>query len=956
MIRKYFLLVSLSFIILIFGSCSAFVSRNQIAAPKSISHEIGLESDPDLIHGTLDNGFRYYLYKNSQPENRVDMHLDILAGSINEKNNQRGLAHYLEHMLFNGSTHFKPGQLVEYFQSIGMDFGADANAHTGFFETVYDLSLPKGDEKSLEKALIVIDDYAQGALLLDSEIDRERGIILAEKRDRDSASFRTFKASINFELPGSRIVERFPIGDTKSINEADKKTLKDYYNTWYCPDNMILLIVGDFNIAVAEKLIKERFESLKPKGSKRVIPENNWKRHNGVKAFYHYEPEAGNTDITIETISRVDFKTQTLDDLKNQIQKNIGFSILNNRLLRLLGEKDLSFSEIGANFGEYLKNIAFSSIYAKTTPDKWENTLSILENNLRSALIFGFTEKELQRAKAEYINTLENLVKKSSTRESDAIALSILYHLNNKKIFQKPEARLKILKPYIQSLKVDDINKNFSTSWNEDHRLVLVTGNSKIGQNKEDAERIILSEYNKSFKNKINEYKDYNKVKFPYLPEPDEFMKSKNQEIIKSKNEIPDLLITTIDYNNHVRLNLKKTDFKKGEFIFNVAIKGGRITEPSTKPGIGLISENLLNESGLGKINKEELKETLAGTSVDIEFNIEGDSFSFSGQGEPAELKLVFELIYSFIKDPGFREESLTLVKKRYEQDFNSLSRTPEGLMQIKGNRFLAGGDARFGYPDIELINKISVQDVKAWLIPFFEKANLEISIVGDFNLVEAEELTTRYFGTLPERNGKNSGSLSNNILNFPKNKKLVLGMDTKIKKAEIRLTFLTDDFWDISQTRALNLLARVYSERYRKIIREKFGLAYSTYAYNNPSTVYNNYGVLHAVVLANPNETDLVLTNMKEIAVLLANKGVTEKELELVRKPVLNYIKDLKKTNAYWLDSVLSGSFEHPEKFEWARNIFNDYSSISNKAISLLAKKYIGIEDSAVIIIKPDQ
>ncbi|MCP3900464.1 MAG: insulinase family protein [Desulfobacteraceae bacterium] len=929
------------------------MNKNQIAS-LSTSHDYKLVTDPKLIHGTLDNGFRYYLYKNSIPENRVSMHLDVLAGSINEKENQRGLAHYLEHMLFNGSTHFEPGQLIEYFQSIGMDFGADANAHTSFFETVYDLSLPKGDKESLENALVVIDDYAKGALLLESEIERERGIILAEKRDRDSVSYRTFQASLKFELPGSRLIKRYPIGTTKVISNADKAILKDFYDTWYHPDNMILVMVGDFDLSIAEKLIKKRFSSLKQRKKKIKVPENIWENHNSIKTFYHYEPESGNTNLTIETVSRVDFDAQTFESLKAQIKNNIANSILNNRLSRLLSKKDASFSDIGVSSGIYLKNIAFSSIWAETTPDKWKKTLPVIEKSLRTALEHGFTQKELKRAKAEYINSLENKVKRSSTRESQAIATSIIYHLNNKKIFQNAETRLKILKPFIQSLEIQDINKSFIATWAKNHRLVLVTGNSKIGKNKEDAKRIILTEYNKSAIARIKKYQDYRQVDFPYLPEPDENIALKNQKKIVGKKKIPGLGITTIDYHNLVRLNLKQTEFKKGVFIFNVAIKGGKLAEPEAKPGLGMIAKKLLNESGLGKINKEELQEILAGTSVAIDFDVQDDSFNFSGQGEPSELKLIFELIYSYLKDPGFREESLKLIKNRYKQKFNTLSRTPTGMMHIKGNKFLAGGDDHFGYPKVELINKITIQDVKAWLIPFFENASLEISIVGDFDLNKAEELTSKYFGSLEKRDNAGLNLISKIIPKFPKSKKLVLNMDTKVKKSEIRLAFLTDDFWNISQTRALNLLARVFSERFRKVIREKLGLAYSTYAYNHPSSVYKNYGVLHAVVLANPEEADLVLDNMKRISTILVEQGVTEKELELVRKPVLNYIKDIQKKNSYWLDSVLSGSLAHPQKFEWARDMFNDYSSISNETISMLAKKFINLEDNAIIVIKP--
>ncbi len=958
MVKKIFLLICFIFVCLILGACSNFLSNNYFNAESEQSIiDTDLKSDPSLIHGVLENGFQYYLYQNFKPENRVSIHLDVLAGSMNEKDNQQGLAHYLEHMVFNGSTHFKPGQLVEYFQSIGMDFGGDANAHTGFFETVYDLSLPKGNKANLDKALTIIEDYAGGALLLSSEIDKERGIILSEKRDRDSVSYRTFKASLEFELPGSRIIKRYPIGIKDTINKANHALLKDFYDTWYRPDNMILVMVGDFDISVAKNIIKTKFSNLKPRGKKRECPENKWQDHKGIKTFYHYEPESSSTDITIETISKHDFNLQTFDDLKKDIKNSIGNSILRNRLLRQLGKKDSPFSDISVYSGVYLKNIGFASIGAQTSPDKWQMSLSVLERNLRSVLKFGFTQKELERAKKEYINSLEDSVKKSSTRQSRNIASNIIFKINNKKIFQTPKEKLKILKPFIQSLKIKEIDDSFKDIWKENHRLILVTGNTKIGVNKDDAEKIILSEYKRDIKNKIKRYKDTKTIIFPYLPELIKLSKlNKNitRELIQNKKIFSDLGIVTVDYKNGIRLNLKKTEFKKNEFIFHFAVNGGKKKEPLSKPGLGLVSENLLNESGLGKADKEDLKEILAGTSVDIKFNVEGNCFSFSGQGKPEEIKLVFELVYSYLNDPGFNKDSLKLVKQRYALSYASMNRTPDGLMYIKGNNFLADGDTRFGLPEPSLINKIGINDIKAWIKPFFKKANIEISIVGDFDLKEAELLTAKYFGTMAKRDDLSLKDLSRKLPRFPAEKKLVLNVDTKLDKSQVRLAFLTDDFWDISKTRTFNLLSRIFSERFRIKIREQLGLAYSAYAYNSPSFSYKDYGILHAVVYTKPSNINKVLINMQSIAKSLFQKGVSIKELNLVKKPVLNHIKDMQKTNTYWLNSVLSGSFKHPEQFMWAKNVFDGYSSISKEMISQLANKYLNIDNSTIIIIRP--
>ena len=222
-----------------------------------------LKPDPDLVFGRLKNGFRYVLMNNKEPADRVSMHLNVQAGSLQESEKQRGLAHFLEHMLFEGTTHFPSGELVKYFQSIGMQFGPDANAHTGFAETVYDVLLPDGKKTSLEQALIVMQDYAEGALLLESEVAQERGVVLAEKRTRDSVGYRTFVATANFQFANTRIVRRLPIGIESVLKSADRRRVKAYYDTFYRPERMMLVMVGDFNIDVAQTLIADRFAGLK---------------------------------------------------------------------------------------------------------------------------------------------------------------------------------------------------------------------------------------------------------------------------------------------------------------------------------------------------------------------------------------------------------------------------------------------------------------------------------------------------------------------------------------------------------------------------------------------------------------------------------------------------------------------------------------------------------------------
>ena len=263
-----------------------------------------LAPDSNLVFGKLPNGFRYVLMKNKTPLDRVSMHLMVQAGSLNEADDQQGFAHFLEHLLFCGTTHFKPGELIRYFQSIGMDFGADANARTGFTDTVYDVLLPNGSRQSLADGLKVMRDFADGALLLPDEIDRERKVVLAEKLTRDSSSYRTFESSLKFSFPDSLISRRLPIGDESVLKKADQAVLKRFYDTWYRPETMILVAVGDLDPAVGAGLIEEAFASLSFRAEGMPAPDIGKIDHQGVKAFYHYEAESGTAAVSIGTLYR----------------------------------------------------------------------------------------------------------------------------------------------------------------------------------------------------------------------------------------------------------------------------------------------------------------------------------------------------------------------------------------------------------------------------------------------------------------------------------------------------------------------------------------------------------------------------------------------------------------------------------------------------------------------------
>ena len=901
--------------------------------------------DPALIQGTLDNGLRYILLQNPTPENRISMHLDVQVGSMYEAHGQEGSAHYLEHMLFNGLTHYKPGELVEYFQSIGMMFGPDANAHTGFYETVYDIFLPANDADSMNKALGVLNDYAQGALLLPSEVERERGVILAEKRERDSVSYRTFKASLAFEMPGSLVSRRLPIGTDEVLEKMDTPLLKSFYDTWYRPENMVVVMVGDFDPDLAKQQIVKNFKDMAPRAPAKPLPVDNWTPHFGIKAFYHHEPEAGNTEVSIETVKKASFNTDTLRAYHQRTVEEMGNMILQNRLSRAVSQKKAPFSDAGAYSGTYFRNAHFSVVASESDPDKWKDSLTFLEQALRQVLVSGFTLAELSRVKAEFIQSLESAVTRSESRESGRISRKIIGQINRKRVFQSPENELKILKPFIDDLTTEDVTRAFQALWKEDHRLIKVTGNAKISGASVSPEQVITDHYKKAQALPVTPWVNESLLPFPYLPRPGTMGK------IKTKNFARQEGIVQIDFENQVRLNIRRSDYKKGEFVFKVDFGPGKQSQPIQLPGLAMIAENVVNESGLGTLDQDELEAALAGRDVSLEFGMEQGNFFFSGKADAKEAVLVFQLLQASFVDPGFRETSFDLARERYRQMHRELSGSPQGMMALEGETFLAGGDNRFGMPGLEAVNRMTLKDVKEWLVPAFARAPLEVSVVGDISEEQIETLAATYLGTLPMRDFVPYDTTSR-MPGFPTGKTKSIEVDSRINKGLVHLAFKTDDFWDIHQTRRLNLLAQVFSERMRKQIRENLGVTYSPQAMNEPSQTYPGYGVMHATVATSPDMADEVIHEMEKIADELATNGVTAKELSLVLPPVLTHIRDMQKKNRYWLKSVLSGSRSHPEQIQWTREIYSDYSAISPEDLSQLASRFLGRENRARLLI----
>jgi zinc protease len=424
---------------------------------------------------------------------------------------------------------------------------------------------------------------------------------------------------------------------------------------------------------------------------------------------------------------------------------------------------------------------------------------------------------------------------------------------------------------------------------------------------------------------------------------------------IRDRREIADLGIVQVDFENGIRLNLKKTDFKQNQVLATVVFGSGSASEPLDKPGLSQLTAEVVQESGLAGLTREELDRALAGKNTRVRFSVAEDRFVFKASSVSGEIPLLFQLLQAHILDAGFRQDAYALCMEKFAQQYQELSRTVDGMARLHARRFLAGGDPRFGLPAYEAFRTLKLEDVRAWLMPALEHDALEISVAGEVDVNAVINLAATYLGRLPERSTRFLQPPAKSP-KFPEGGLLNLQVVTDIPKTLVVMAYPTEDFWDIQRTRRLSILAEVFSDRLRQSVREKLGAAYSPMAFNHPSRAYPDYGVFQTMITVEPGDVDRVIREVRAISAVLSEKPVPDDELHRALDPVLTGIKDLMRTNDYWVNSVLTGSAGHPQQIDWSRMIQKDYAAVSSAEVHQLAQKYLDQTKSAVIVIQPEK
>jgi zinc protease len=903
-----------------------------------------IPADPKTTFGSLPNGMRYIIYPNPEPPQRVSVRLHIATGSLMEQEDQQGVAHFLEHMVFNGSKNFTPDELVPRMQRLGIGFGAHVNAYTSFDETVYMLDLPDLADDTVKLAYTVMRDFADGALLKPDEIDKERGVILSEKISRDSVSFRMMHKQFEELLPNSLLPKRFPIGTEECIKKAPQQRFVDYYSAYYTPERMTFIVVGDVQTKETEKLITQAFGSMMNPALPGASPDlGKVEAIQGIKTAVFTDKELTGTDVSLVSLRPYVFQPDSIATRSERMPLELAHAILNRRFERLAKQENATIISGSASRSPLFSFAEIGSIEVDAKNDDWKSAVAVLEQEHRRALEFGFTDDELDEVKANVLNAYEQQVKAASTRKSDAFASAIAQSINDQSVLSSAETDLEIAKQALEKIDSLSCQKAYQTFWQVNgYHLILSTKEAPPSAKEE-----LLALYETSVKEAVKAPEARQKSSFAYTD-------FGTAGTVTSQQEVTDLGITQLTLSNGIKVNLKTTDFTKNAISMTARFGHGHLTLPADKPGLHIVANAVYNGGGLGQHSADELQQILAGKNIGADLSIGEDAFLLVGKTTPADLELQLQLMCASLTDPGYREESLRQLKAALPKIEQQLKHSQAGP-QTEIEAWMHGQDHRYVMPPISVLGSYSTDDVKTWLTPSLTQAPIELSIVGDFSIDALMPLLLKTFGALPTRTPDTADhAILRKVKSPAPPARLDTTYDSKVAQAVTIANWKTKGLrGNQKESRRLNVLAEILSDRLREEIREKLGASYSPNANLDGSDALEDFGFLSAVSVGKPEDleklTDVALT----IGEKLATKGATADELDRALKPTLAAMDKTLRDNSYWLGTVMQRCQEKPETLELARNRKTDYESITLDEINQLAKQYLSKDKALIVTIR---
>lgn len=904
--------------------------------------------DPSVRTGTLSNGMKYYIKKNVKPEKKVEFRLAINAGSINEDEDQRGLAHFMEHMNFNGTKNFPENKLVDFLQSIGIKFGQHLNAYTSFDETVYMLPVPLDKAGNLDSGLKVMEDWAFNALLTDKEIEKERGVVLEELRLGLGADKRMLDQYLPKLAYNSRYADRLPIGKKEILQNFKPDALRRFHKDWYRPDLMALVVVGDVNVDEMEQKIKANFSKYQNPANARKRVDYEMPNHKETLISIATDADATSSSaqfyIKDEGPAKADV---TVNDYQKSIVEQLAATIVNNRLQELTNSEKPPFIFGYVSHSNFLRTKDAFQAYAMTKEGEQKNALKVLLEEVERAKRFGFSQNELDRAKSETLSNLEKSYNNRDKTESARLVMEYVRNFLNQEPIPGIEWEYQLHKQYLPSVTLDQVNNILKNYIKDDSRVIVVTGPKKENAVlPTDAQLLATVDDVKNAQ--LKPYED--KAAIKTLVEP---FKS-NGKIVKTEADAK-LGTTTFTLSNGAKVTYKKTDFKEDEIVFSAISLGGSSLISNEDIEKTQWAFPALAESGFNKYSKNDITKFLSGKQVSVMPYVGGISTGFNGNSTKKDFETLFQMIYGYFTNLNYDETSYNSYKAKQQGFLDNLLANPQTYFQSEVQKYLNQKNPRFFgiLPDAKAWEKTSYKlayDIYKKSVA--NAGNFHFYFVGNVDENQIKQLSEQYLASLPSTQKSESyKDLGYRPLFTSTEKVIKKGKDPK---SMVMIRFSGETKYNEQEDLAMRALGEVATIKIIEKLREDEGGIYGGGARGGLNKApYGSYSFSINFPCGPENAEKLTKIALAELQKMIDN-GPEQKDLDKFKEGEANDDVTNMKDNNYWLQNITSYQTQGGDKYS-VLNYLTKVKALTVKDLQAVGKKYLTEKNRMVFTLMPE-
>lgn len=905
-----------------------------------------LPRDPGNVYGQFDNGLKYVLRHNANPPGRVNLYLHVKTGALNEDDDQNGLAHFLEHMAFNGTTHFPPGKLLPLLGSLGMTFGADTNAHTNLWETLYKLNLPDTKPKNIDLAARILSDYASGMTLSDEQIENERKIILEEYRSRQGVGQRIRKQTMRDVYAGTKLARHDVIGDAEQIKNFPTESFKKYYDTWYRPENMTLIVVGDVTPEDVLPAATKWLSGLSARTPATQPQQAGLKPTTRPRAFVYTDGEQVNGSVDLTTLGRGEPPLTTYEQYRTQVLRAVAGGIINRRYRNLITAGQAPFRDASADIDTFLTEVTSAGAEATGEPQEWRDMLTSVVREIDRAVEHGFTDAERKLIESSLVSAAEQAVVTEATRDSTSVINAIASEIGTDRPLLSAAQELALLKRVLADLKTEELNRVFDASFgtkNFDYIVTLPAGKDDvIVPTPADVLAVADTAWSATTQAPATQQSSGDLL----AAEPAE-------GTVTSQNIDSDLQIATATFDNGVVMHHKFSDYKKDNVLVSIVMPGGQIEETEQNRGISELAGVLFDRPATGRFSSTEVADLLTGKTVSIDGGISRDTLTLQLSANNKDLPTGLQLAHALLTDGKLEQAGVDDWKKAQLQAIAQKARQPAGQLQKALARTVYGDDPRFRPLTLENVKALQRDAAETWLKRIAGAAAVEITVIGDMKLEEATKLVAKYVGSLPKRTlGFDALDSLRQINRGDGPFTADLTFDSVTPQALAVAGFIGTDMLDPDR-RPLSLAAEVMTNRMIDRIREKEQLVYSIGASNQPGRGVPGTGLFTAGSLTDPANANKLADVVIEMLTEFAKTGPTDDELATAKKQIANEISTAMREPAWWLAQISEMNYRGRPLSD-LKNLPGVFETFDKDAVRQVVAKYLRPETTVRLVATP--